>query len=492
MAVSTGMPAGRADLRTLVLLAFRHLVVRRGRAVLLLFGYAVGTAVMMVLLSVGEAMLIQSRDVALVGGGDVTVLPEGIDLEGLRTGSMSGLFYGIDRARFLERQLVGGGRLDDVVAATSPVIENKLVYLERDGTLLTLRAGAELPAAARAVGAGLPVVAGRWEDAAADRRFATPTPTELYDELDRFHPPAADSTWAEWHYFNVAPGPDEWWYLTFLVGGPLAEGRGGGQLLVTRQRPGRAPARFEANFPQSRIRFDTAAADLSVGPNTVVQRDGRYRIAGTATGPEGTVRFDLEVTPAPNAYFPPIELRSDRFVSGYAVPALRATASGTICEAGQCRSVDAAPAYHDHNWGVWRETTWNWGQGRGREASIVYGGVLTPDSVSSSAGTPYFLAVVDSQGVRQILRFDRIEYRGARPIAGRPGLSAPESFELLAVRAPDTLRVSVAVRHVQATPYGPAGGLTFLQMRGDFEARGKLLGAAFADTGQGFFETFVR
>ena len=157
-------------------LAFRHLFVKPGRALVLWFGFAVGAGVMMVLLSVGEAMLTQSRDVNLVGGGQVTVLPEGIDFEGLRTGSMSGLFFGIDRARFLERQLVGGRRLDDAVSATSPVIEHKLVYLERAGQLVALRAGGELPSAARAVGAGLNLVAGAWDDSPDDRRFARPTP----------------------------------------------------------------------------------------------------------------------------------------------------------------------------------------------------------------------------------------------------------------------------------------------------------------------------
>jgi ABC-type antimicrobial peptide transport system permease subunit len=57
-------------------LAFRHLWVRKGRSLFLLFGFALGVGVMVVLLSVGEAMLDQSRDVSLVGGGEVTVLPQ--------------------------------------------------------------------------------------------------------------------------------------------------------------------------------------------------------------------------------------------------------------------------------------------------------------------------------------------------------------------------------------------------------------------------------
>ena len=39
----------------------------------LLVGYGLGVGVMIVLLSVGEAMLDQSRDVSLIGGGELTV-----------------------------------------------------------------------------------------------------------------------------------------------------------------------------------------------------------------------------------------------------------------------------------------------------------------------------------------------------------------------------------------------------------------------------------
>jgi len=477
----------RADFRTVLVLAFRHLVIKRGRATLLLFGYAVGAAVMMVLLSVGEAMLIQSRDVRLVGGGEVTLLPEGIDLEGLRTGSMSGMFFGIDRARFLDRQLAGGPRLDDVVSATSPLIEQKLIYLVRDGKLHPLRAGGEIPSAAAAVGSGLQLLAGRWEDSDADRRFKRPTPAELLDEIDRFHTPMADSTWAEWHYFNVAPGPDEWWYITYLIGGPLYQGKGGGQLLITRHREGRPPARFESFAAQELIRYDTTRADLAIGSHTVTQRDGAYRIRGAA----GAVRFDLEILPERHAYFPPLELRGDRFRSGYVVPVLRGIASGTICEQDVCRAVERAAAYHDHNWGVWRETTWNWGQARGQEMTFVYGGVLTGDSLAAPSAAPYFLAVVDSLGVRQVLRFAAIDYRGTGPIAGAAGVTAPERFTFRAARLSDTVEIAVSVRHAQATPAAQSGGRTFLQMRGEFMLRGNLLGRPVADSGLGFFETFV-
>jgi hypothetical protein len=481
----------RADLRTVALLAFRHLVVRRGRALVLLAGYSLGAAVMMVLLSVGEAMLVQSRDVVLIGGGEVTVLPEGIDLEGLRTGSIGGMFFGIDRARFLARQLIGGPRQRGIVAVAAPAIEHQLLYLVRGDSLVPIRAGGELPSQASAVGAGLHLLQGEWTDSDADRRFRRPTSQELYDEIDRFHRPGADSTWGEWHYFNIAPAAGEWWYVTYLVGGRLGEGKGGGQLLVTRHRVGAPPARFVTVAGASEVRFDTTRADLVIGNQIVTQRDGRYHLVGQVRGSTGPARFDLVVTPEPNAYFPPVELRHDDFVSGYVVSALRATASGTLCEGGACRRIEGAPAYHDHNWGVWRETTWNWGQGRGQSSSLVYGGVLTPDSLASPNATPYFLAVVDREGVRQVLRFGRIDYRGETRVEAGSRVVAPRSFTIAATRGADSVLLRVEVLSAQATSQGFGGGQTFLQMRGAFRLAGRLLGAPAADSGLGFFETFV-
>src|SRR5262249_37800658 len=145
-----------------------------------------------------------------------------IDLEGLRSGSIGGMFFGIDRARYLARQLIGGPRQQAVVAAAAPSREHQRPYLVRGGRPGARPTGGELPSEARAVGAGLDLVAGEWIDSDLDRRFRRPTSQELYDEIDRFHPPGADSTWGEWHYFNLAPTAGEWWYLTYLIGGKLS------------------------------------------------------------------------------------------------------------------------------------------------------------------------------------------------------------------------------------------------------------------------------
>src|SRR6476620_8413488 len=110
------------------LLAARNLTLNPWRSVFLLFGFSMGVATMIVLLSVGEALLDQAKDEKLVGGGSITVLPEGVDVEVLKTGGLGGMFFSIDHARFIHRQLLASPRLSSSVAAVAPQIENKLLY----------------------------------------------------------------------------------------------------------------------------------------------------------------------------------------------------------------------------------------------------------------------------------------------------------------------------------------------------------------------------
>ena len=471
-------------------LALRHLLIRKLRSLFLLVGFSLGVGVMIVLLSVGQAMLEQSRDASLVGGGEVTVLPQGIDVEAMRTGGLGGMFFGIDRARFLSRQVLGGERQRQLVRVVSPAIEGKLLYLRRGDRTVTVRAGGEIPSRSRAVGSGLDVQTGSWEDSRADSSYMAPTRQQLYDELDRFHLPATpDPSWAEWHYFNLVIAPDEWWYITYLIGGegPL------GQLLVTHRRPDGAYERYTAPAPPHRVAFDTTRADVTIGDSYVRQRNGTYHMRGLARGSAGLVRLDLSVTPAPNRYFPPVELRDVGFVSGYVVPGLIANGSGKICVGQRCTRFTDVPAYHDHNWGVWRNVTWEWGAGRGSGLSLLYGGVHAPtDAGSSNDSSPFFLTLVDSLGVKQVLRFGRIAYRGSLPASGAAGATSPQRFCIVAGRESDTLRLDVRVVDALATEMGTGGfRRVFLQMRGLFSLSGRVLGQAVADSGTGFFETYV-
>src|SRR5688500_1979802 len=176
----------------IVLLALRNLAYRPWRSVFLLVGYGVGVAVMIVLLSIGEALLTQARDERLVGGGEITVLPEGIDVEVMKTGGLGGLFFSIANASFIHRQLLASPRLADVVEAVSPPIGGKLLYLRAGGREFPARAVAEIPSATRAVGAGPALASGAWGDDDSDRRWLRPTPFELRHDIDRFHVPPDD------------------------------------------------------------------------------------------------------------------------------------------------------------------------------------------------------------------------------------------------------------------------------------------------------------
>jgi hypothetical protein len=92
---------------------------------------------------------------------------------------------------------------------------------------------------------------------------------------------------------------------------------------------------------------------------------------------------------------------------------------------------------------------------------------------------------VDSLGVRQVLRFGRIDYKPE-------GNALPTRFTLTAARDADTVRLDVDVRHALTTDMSAAAfRRTFVQMRGKFELRGKLAGQPIADTGEGFFETYL-
>jgi hypothetical protein len=480
----------------IAILAFRHLLVRKRRSLFLLLGFSLGVGVMIVLLSVGEAMLEQSRDTSLVGGGELTVLPLGIDIEAMRTGGLGSMFFGIDRARFLVREVLGGPRQQGMVRTVSPGIEGKLLYLRRGNQTIPVRAGGEIPSRAAAVGARLQLLDGSWDDSRSDSAFIAPTTQQLYDQLDRFHLPSRpDSTWGEWHYFNLVTSPREWWYITFLVGGEVPTGRWGGELLATRRAADGQYRRFVSRISAARVSFDTVHADLALGQSYARQRNGVYQIHGESNSGGDRVSFRLQITPAARRYFPPVELGGDEFVSGYVVPGLVAGASGTICVRSRCQTLHNVPAYHDHNWGVWRDVTWEWGSGRGSKLSLLYGGVYGPKpspATSSSVRSPFFLTVLDSLGVKQVLRFDDIHYRGSRGAAGRPGTTAPSSFSLEAARDADTLRLEVEVLDALGTSMGESRlPRVFLQMRGRFTLTGRLLGESVADTGSGFFETYV-
>jgi hypothetical protein len=495
------------------LLALRSLVDRPWRSMLLLLGYSTGVGVMIVLLSIGEALVAQARDERLVGGGEITVLPEGVDVEVMKTGGLGGLFFSIDHARFVYRQLLAAPRLASDVVAAAPQIEGKLLYLRTArGSELPIRASGEIPSRSAAVGAGPAVVEGNWVDDDGDRRWRDPTPFELRHEIDHFHlPTVANESWAEWHYFNiVSAGRSRWAFISFIVGGAIpSDGRPneqwGGQILITLHEDGRPARRFVALTPSTAVRFATSSADLVIGGSRVtVLPDGRYSVRARAREERSgsVVDVDLIIAPTPGAYFPGASLAGGEFTSGYVVPALRADGSGRICAPGWCERFNNVQAYHDHNWGTWRGVTWEWGAARMGDYAVLFGRVEPPDSVASPQ--PLFVYIVDSLGFVAVFRPRTVAYDSARVVTidGAP-VPVPSRGLMVDVRGGDTLRIDLDVEDAAVTdtrkPLIERGDASaaralrrpyFVQMKGRTRLSGRVGDRTLVGEGTGFFETY--
>lgn len=521
-------------------LALRNITYRPWRSVLLFFGFGIGVAVMIVLLSIGEAMLSQARNEKLVGGGSITVLPEGLDVEVMKTGGIGGLFFSIYHASFLYRQLFASPRFAKEISAVAPQIEGRLLYVRApDGKEYPVHASGEIPSATMAVGAGPEVIDGKWENDDGDRRWIAPTMAELRHEIDHFHRPsdsvANRDTWAEWHYFNVlSQGGKRWAFVSFIVGGDVTGTKWGGQLGITlreqaggitlreratgngqratgngQQATGGATRQFTATLDRSRVRFSTTDANLVFGDSHVtVLPDGDYAVRAEAreeSGSRGRIQINLRVHPAPYAYFPGVSMGSGDFVSGYTVPALRASASGTLCVDGSCERLTDAQSYHDHNWGVWRGVTWDWGASRAGQYTFLYGRVYPPDSTTSIP--PVLVYLIDSLGFRAVFRPKLISYEDDRTLrAGAATLRVPSRAIFSDVRGSDTLRVDISIEDAIATDTRPRRAASgddrpdplgsekahpfFIQMKGTARISGRLDGEPLTGAGAGFFETY--
>lgn len=492
-------------------LALRNLILRPWRTMLLLTGFGLGVGVMITLLSIGEAMVAQARDERLVGGGDLTILPDGVDLELLKTGGAGGMWFSVNNARFVQRQLLASPRLGPLVRRAAPQMDGKLLYLRLPGgDEVAVRASGEIPSANEAVGNAAALAAGSWTDDDGDRRWIAPDDRELRHDIDHFHetPDGVHhrESWAEWHYFNVLSHDGRRWaFLTFMLGGDVPRGEWGGELLLTLHEEGRAPRRFARRVARERIRYSTTEADLTLDDATVrVLAEGRYAVRARVPAADGggVADVDLVITPAPRVYFPGTSLGSGDFVSGYVVPALRADATGRICAGGRCERYEGAQAYHDHNWGTWRGVTWDWGAGRAGGWTLLYGRVIAPDTLAAESAL--FLYLTDSSGFRAVFRPREIRYEDGRQVTvdGKT-LRVPSRAVMSDVTGADTLHVVLEVEDATATdvrrPLAARGeqGLAraidrpfFIQMKGRLRLTGRLDGVPVTGEGAGFFETY--
>ena len=169
---------------------------------------------------------------------------------------------------------------------------------------------------------------------------------------------------------------------------------------------------------------------------------------------------------------------------------------------GQCDRYDRAQSYKDHNWGVWRGVTWEWGAARAGEYTLLYGRVQPPDSVSSEQ--PLFVYLVASSGFLAVFRPREIRYVDARStVVGGRTIRTPAKAEMVDVRGSDTLRLQLRIEDASASDTRTAmvergdalaaRRLTrpyFVQMKGTATIGGRIRGTPLAGTGAGFFETY--
>jgi hypothetical protein len=317
-----------------------------------------------------------------------------------------------------------------------------------------------------------------------------PGPEERLREIDAFRPtPAAaagDSTWAEWHYFNVvSPDETEWIYLTFLVGGDVPDGEWGGRLLLTHvQADGPQRSQFIDIGPED-IDLDFDRPDVAMRDSHVrLRRDGVYEIRATVPGTGGDLGVDMVLEPAPLRYLPPVDVSPGGFPSGYVVPVLRGTATGSVCVGGSCREWEGASAYHDHNWGVWRDVTWDWGHFEAGDLSILYGGVRQSTEGGADRSGGRFAFVMDSLGLAAILPIRSIDYEWSD--------DGPARMRLEAALGEQSLRLDVPVAHWLATEQEAEGRTrTFYQLRGVAEVDAVLVDGRVSARGSGSFETWT-
>jgi hypothetical protein len=299
-------------------------------------------------------------------------------------------------------------------------------------------------------------------------------------------------------------------FVSFILGGDVRHGRWGGQVLVTTHAASTAGGaarqrRYVATADARDIQFTTTSPDLRIGASSVrLLSDGRYAVRARARAEEGgaPIDVDLIIAPAPRAYFPGVDIETGDFSSGYTVPALKADGTGRVCVGAHCEAYMSAQAYHDHNWGIWRGVTWEWGAARAGTYALLFGRIQPPDSLGGT--TPLFVYLVDSLGFRAVFRPPTVAYTDGRTVtvAGRR-LRVPSQARLADIRGDDTLRVDLTVEDAVATDTrkplierGESQAVRrlahpyFIQMKGRVRISGRVGGAPIAGDGTGFFETY--
>ncbi len=471
---------------TAALLARRTFQTRPRRTAILLLGFGVGVAVMIALLAVGDALLVQAQDPDVVSGGDVVLLPAGIDPDVLKAGAVTGMFLSIPGARHLVRQVVMGPRFAQTVEAASPEITGKLVYLRTSAGIFPARASAAIPSAARRSGSALAIADTAWQDTPEDQAWLAPSAAAVLEEIDRFHAPVPGPegrTWAEWWYFNFAEPGGTSGYVSFI-----ADRAQNVLVSVALRQPNRPAVRWQDTHTGATVPL--SGTTYRAGPHVIELRGGVYHLRLLRPGFSADLRF----RPVPHLYFPPVEWRAGMFRSGYVVPALRASVVGWVRVGAETIRVDGT-GYHDHNWGVWQSVTWEWGTASVPQYALLAGLVRHPSLAAQEMLVALFARESGRSGLLALLRGPPptlSAWRPGPPISAGPrriSVQVPGRLSYAASNdAGDRLTVEITAADVVATPIEKH---VFLQIRGGYKVEGHVGGRGVALTTRGFAETFI-
>jgi hypothetical protein len=495
----------------------KGLRLRPQRTLFLLLGFATGVMVMTVLLSVGTAVLEQALDEDLTGGGDIVLLPFGIDVSVLKTGGVTSMHFDIPNARFLTRELLSKRRVPslDVV---SPELTRVYATLSHQGRDRLVRVDGVVPSRYRAL---WPAMTASFQDGAGERNYIDPDFIGMLREIDAFHAPVVDSlqTWAEWHYFNYHDDAGRSIYVSVSAiateGDLTPSGYSRSVVLFEMVDPTGARTKIVDILPGREIAASQRSPDLIAGLNTVHLDGGEYRVRLALADSLGRpVTVSLDLTPTPHQVVPPITPMGSEIPFGYVVPVVRGRMTGRVSIGGATFSLDGI-GYHDHNWGHFRDAVWDWGIVHAGELSVLYGRFAT--SMDVLATQPVLFAVYDAEGARPFVLTHDYEVIwkpvGAPQPSGPPRTRTtqnesngaatsmePAAVLLHAVSGDDSLsiRIDVERRFVSETGGGEeplfradaAKRSYFFQMEGAARLTGRVGGARVDARGHAYSETF--
>lgn len=470
---------------------------RPRRTFFLLLGFAVGVMVMTVLLSVGSAVLDQAMDEDLTGGGDVVLLPVGIDVNVLKTGGVTAMHFDIPNARYLTREFLTPHRIPGLQTA-SPELTRTYATLTHGGRERLVRIDGVVPSRFASLWPAFPAS----QDGAGEKEYVEPDFIEILSRVDVFHAPVIDTaqTWAEWHYFNYHDALGRSLYVSLnavaFAGDVAASGYSRGMVLFQYVDEAGQRTRHVETIPGREVAASTVSPDLLVGLNGVRWEGGSYRVnvaLPDSAGRPVTVDLDLESTP--HQYVPPVTPMGSETPFGYVVPVVRGRMTGRVRIGGETINLDGI-GYHDHNWGHFRDAVWDWGVAHLGDVTILYGRFAR--AADELARQPVLFAMFDGVGPRPfaLTHGYAVEWSAAPGGAAR----APAAVTTHARVRQDRLELRIDVtRHVESeTGAGkqelfraaPGARSFFIQMEGRARLTGTIDRKKVDLAGHAFAETF--